>query len=92
MTSGDGPVTALARAAAPAPVRLIRLPEVLRRTGLSKVTVWRWRRAGDFPRPVRLSPTVVGWVESEIDAWIAKRITARDAVECAAPVASRQRR
>lgn len=43
----------------------------------SKVQLWRLERAGKFPQRVRLSSQRVAWVESEIDEWIAARITAR---------------
>ena len=31
-----------------------------------------------FPRPIALGPRSVGWIEEEVDAWIAARIAARD--------------
>ena len=43
----------------------------------SMVTLWRWERAGRFPKRVALSHQKVAWVESEIDAHIAARIAAR---------------
>jgi prophage regulatory protein len=43
----------------------------------SMVTLWRWERAGKFPRRVRVSHLKVAWVESEIDQHIASRIAAR---------------
>lgn len=50
--------------------RILRLPVVIARTGLSRATIYR--RAGvDFPKPVRLTTRSIGWRESEIDAWIA---------------------
>ncbi len=36
-------------------------------------TVWRWERDGLFPKRIKLGPHAVGWLESEVDAWIAKR-------------------
>jgi predicted DNA-binding transcriptional regulator AlpA len=36
-------------------------------------------RAHDpFPKPIRVSPGTVAWVEAEVDAWIARQIAARD--------------
>jgi prophage regulatory protein len=35
------------------------------------------KRAGKFPRRVKLSAMRVAWIESEIDEWIAARIAAR---------------
>ncbi|MBN8963028.1 MAG: AlpA family phage regulatory protein [Rhizobiales bacterium] len=43
----------------------------------SMVTLWRWEKAGKFPRRVRISHLKVAWVESEVDAHIAARIDAR---------------
>jgi len=63
----------------PVPARLLRLPEVrLRVGGLSKVALWRMRRQGRFPEPVRLSAGAVAWLESEIDNWIAVKVADRD--------------
>jgi prophage regulatory protein len=59
--------------------RILRWREVAQRTGLSRPTIWRLVRAGTFPRPVQLSsPAAVGWIASEVDAWIATRIAQRD--------------
>jgi prophage regulatory protein len=46
---------------------------------LSKCQVWRLEKDGRFPKRVQVSPARVAWVESEIDAWIAARINAREA-------------
>jgi prophage regulatory protein len=58
--------------------RIARLPEIIRRTGLSRCTIWRLERDEDFPRRVRLSANATGWDLSEVDEWIAARIKARD--------------
>lgn len=57
-----------------APTRIIRKPIVLDRVPLSDTTIWRMVRAGTFPKPINLSPGAIGWVESDVDAWIAARI------------------
>lgn len=49
---------------------MLRQPEVLRRTGLSRTTIWRKVRAGDFPAPRQLGPNSIGWSEPEIAAWL----------------------
>lgn len=51
------------------PARLLRLPEVLARTGLGKSSVYAGMAAGTFPTPVRLGTRGVAWRESEIDLW-----------------------
>jgi prophage regulatory protein len=53
--------------------RIIRPRELAERIGLSLATIWRLRRRGDLPDPIRLSPGCVGWRISDIDAWLASR-------------------
>ena len=53
------------------PERLIRLPELLRLTGLSKRTISRLEGAGRFPNRRQLGLRAVGWAESAVNAWIA---------------------
>lgn len=77
VTSGDGD-----RPADRLDIRMLRLREVARRTGLSRSTIYAFVADGRFPPPVALGPRIVGWVESEIVGWIAERI--RDAREVAA--------
>jgi prophage regulatory protein len=58
------------------PEKIIRLHAVKARCGLSRSTLYNRIGTGEFPSPVSLGPRSVGWVESEIDAWIAARINA----------------
>lgn len=56
------------------PGRLVRLPEVLHRTGLSRSTVYRRLEQGAFPKPYPLGGKIVAWAECEIDQWISDRL------------------
>jgi prophage regulatory protein len=58
------------------PTRLLRLPEVRSRVGLSGTTIWRLARAGQFPRGIRISPGAVAWREGDIESWIRERVEA----------------
>lgn len=51
--------------------RLIRLPEVADRVGLSKREVYRRIQQGRFPRGRRISHKVSVWIEADVTAWIA---------------------
>lgn len=62
-----------------APLRILRLPEVEDRTGLKRASLYRRASEGTFPRPVRLGANSSGWIESEVDSWIADRVAQRDA-------------
>lgn len=53
--------------------RILRRPDVEARTGLSRSTLYAWMARGDFPQPVALGARLVGWRESDIDAWLAAR-------------------
>jgi prophage regulatory protein len=66
----------LANSASERPLRLLRLPEVCRRTGRSRSAIYRDASEGTFPKPVRASERSVAWVEGEIEDWIAQRIAA----------------
>lgn len=46
---------------------------------LSKTQLWRLEKANRFPRRVPISAARHGWVESEINSWLADRIASRAA-------------
>jgi prophage regulatory protein len=56
----------------------IRLPTVRQLVGLSTAAIYRRMRADTFPRPVTLGPNSRAWRLSEIRAWQAERVAARD--------------
>ena len=49
---------------------IIRLKAVLKRTGLSRSTMYRKVEQGTFPKQVRISERCVGWRESAVEAWL----------------------
>lgn len=53
---------------------ILRRPQVQQRTGLSRSTLYQYMKDGDFPKPVQLGFRAVGWLESDISDWIAKRV------------------
>lgn len=52
---------------------ILRLPQVLSRTGLSRSTTYAMIAEGDFPKPVKLGKRAVGWVEADVDRWLSGR-------------------
>jgi len=52
---------------------ILRMPEVIRVTGLSKATIYRMMKDGTFPKQYRLSARAVGWKESSLCAWAENR-------------------
>ena len=53
--------------------KILRLPEVKTRTGIARSTIYKLIAAGDFPPPVSLGARAVGWLESDVNQWIASR-------------------
>jgi prophage regulatory protein len=50
----------------------------------SRMQLWRLIKAGHFPKPIKLSAQRVGFVESEVDAWLKAKIAERDAAASSA--------
>jgi prophage regulatory protein len=53
--------------------RILRLPEVCARGGFKKSHLYEMVKRGEFPASLRLSKRIVGWRESEVEAWIKSR-------------------
>lgn len=54
--------------------KILRLPDVIARTGLSRSTIYLRISERQFPRSITLGPRAVGWLEADIDAWLEERI------------------
>ena len=51
----------------------MRLPDVLKLTGLARSTVYRMVAEQTFPAPVKLSRRAVGWPQNSVAEWAASR-------------------
>ena len=57
--------------------RILRCQEILERIGVSKATLYRMVKRGDFPKQCRLgSGRAVGWHSQDVDAWFAQHRSA----------------
>ena len=63
---------------------ILRRPDVEAKTGLSRSGIYDLMKAKKFPRPVPLGEKAVGWLESEIENWIAERVAEREAPDALA--------
>lgn len=52
---------------------IIRVKEVLRRTGKSRSQLYRDMHAGKFPAGVDLGENQIGWYDDEVDCWVDNR-------------------
>ena len=52
---------------------ILRVQEVSRRVGLSRTTLWRLAKRGEFPQARKLTAKTIGWLESDVEEWIETR-------------------
>jgi prophage regulatory protein len=55
-------------------VRALRLRQVCHLTGLGRSMIYQMQAEGRFPQRIKLGERAVGWLESEVRAWLATRI------------------
>ena len=55
---------------------ILRTAQLLDMLGVSRMTLHRWRRDQQFPAAVQLGPRAIGWLRSDVEAWLANRPTA----------------
>lgn len=57
--------------------KLLKLTDIMNLTHVSKVTIYRWIKDGNFPAPRKLSKGSSIWPESEIQAWLDNKLKQR---------------
>jgi len=60
----------------PSEPMFLRMPAVVRLTGLGRSTIYRLVAESKFPRPVRLADRAVAWRQSDVDRWSEERPSA----------------
>ena len=58
----------------------LRIQQVQYQTGLARSTIYKLMAAGEFPFPVKPTPSLSAWVTSEINDWKLGRIEERKLV------------
>jgi len=53
--------------------QILRFPDIKAATGLSRTTIWRLVRSGNFPVPLKITHHAVGWRRSEVVEWLSTR-------------------
>lgn len=49
---------------------IVRPAELADLLGVSKATLWKWRKRGLLPEPMSLGPRFVGWSSEVLNAWL----------------------
>ena len=57
--------------------KILKLPEVMDMTALSRSSIYAFISQGTFPKPIPLGPRAVGWSETEVLEWINQRAEMR---------------
>jgi prophage regulatory protein len=55
-------------------VKLLKLPEVIKRTTLPRTRLLAQIKGGTFPPPINLGGRAVAWIAQEVEEWIAGRV------------------
>ena len=56
-------------------IQILRLPAVCRVTGLSRSMIYQLEAQREFPARVRIAARAVGWIEGEVQVWLAERVS-----------------
>ena len=69
------------------PIRIVRFVQLGPEKGISfcRMHIGRLEKADQFPKRVKIGANSVGWIEQEIDDWLAAKAAARDAVPSETP-------
>lgn len=62
-------------------MRMVRLPELIKKTGLKRATIYKKIKQGLFPAPVKIGPKTSVWVEAEVDRVLHSYISGADEVQ-----------
>ncbi len=55
-------------------MKIIRPKVAAEKLGIGLPTLWSWARRADFPKPIQLSSNASGFIESELDDWLERRV------------------
>lgn len=56
------------------PRRILRLPEVKRRTGYGRTSIYALMKEGKFPQSRKIGTRAIGWDSQEVQDWIDKKL------------------
>jgi len=57
-------------------IKILRLPQVCEMTGLRRSMIYRMEAELRFPKRIKIGTRAVGWLESEVQAWLVNKIDA----------------
>jgi prophage regulatory protein len=61
--------------------KILRLPEVIHRTGKSRSSIYLGINEGTFVKPIKIGQRSIGFLERDINNWIEERIVESEKVD-----------
>lgn len=58
--------------------RYLKVTEVAEMLGVSRSTIWRWRKVGFLPTAYKINDRMIRWKEDDIKDWVEMRTRAND--------------
>ena len=55
-------------------IRMLKLEEVMKITGLGRSTLYALVKSGSFPKQVQLGPRAVRWDSRAVERWLAEKL------------------
>lgn len=52
---------------------VLRMRDLVELLGICRSTIYKLRKAGDFPEPVKVGPRSIGWRRADIEEWLEGR-------------------
>ena len=49
---------------------VVTIEDLVRITGKSRVSIWRWERDGSIPKAIKIRGKTVGWKVEKIESWL----------------------
>jgi len=49
---------------------LLTINQVCEKVNRSRVTLWKWVQAGQFPKPLKIGNRTLGWKETDFNNWL----------------------
>ena len=71
---GELPLEAPRSISLATPQRILRLAQVRALTGLCRSSIYQLQALSRFPQRIKIGVRAVGWVEGEVQQWLAERI------------------
>lgn len=54
-------------------MKMLRLDEVMKMTGLSRSSIYRYESTAAFPKRRRVGPNAVRWLDTDVEEWMQSR-------------------